>query len=179
MKPGGALSVLKDKRVMVGAAVAGGLGLVVLLRRGGSPVDQPAGAVLSPAQVDSSGTDLYNALQQFNDGLSDIRDLLEQQPATGTGSDPAKGTPKPPPIYTTDPPKRTPPVVRPAPKPAPKPAGKLYARVTRWGGSGPKWTQTLSGIAGHYHTSVSTLMKLNPGIKDADLVYAGQKIRYK
>jgi LysM repeat protein len=35
---------------------------------------------------------------------------------------------------------------------------------------------TLSGIAQRYHTSVNALMKANPQIKDANLIYAGAKL---
>lgn len=171
-RPGGVGGLLRDKRVLIGAAAAVGLGLVALLRRGGA-VD--GGAQIQPAaNIDSSGTDLYNALQQFNDGLTDIRDLLEQQPATGTGSNPGTGTPKPVPIT---PPK--PPGPRPAPKPTPRPGpSKLYTRAGTWGKS-VKWSTTLSGIASHYHTSVGALLKLNPSIKNANLIHAGQQIRYR
>lgn len=169
MKPGGALSPLKDKRVQLAAAGAGVLGLVVLLKRGGG---DPAGASIQPAAtLDSSGTDLANALQSFGDQLSDIRDQLPQQPSSGTGADPGAGTPKPPA------PKPKPPAPKPKP-PAPKPSA-LFATITKWGGSGPKWTQSLSGVASHYHTSVGSLLKLNPSIKNPNLVRTGQKIRYR
>jgi hypothetical protein len=35
---------------------------------------------------------------------------------------------------------------------------------------------TLSGIASRYHTSVSALMKANPQIKNANLIYAGKSL---
>ena len=38
---------------------------------------------------------------------------------------------------------------------------------------------TLSGIAKAYKTSVKKLMELNPKIKDANLIYVGQKVRVK
>lgn len=38
---------------------------------------------------------------------------------------------------------------------------------------------TLSGIASKYHTTVKTLLKLNPQIKNANLIYVGQIIRVR
>ena len=38
-----------------------------------------------------------------------------------------------------------------------------------------KPSDTLSGLAKQYGTSVSELMKLNPQIKDRDKIYAGAK----
>ena len=38
---------------------------------------------------------------------------------------------------------------------------------------------TLSAIANRYHTTVSNLMALNPHIKNANLIYAGDVIRIR
>ena len=38
---------------------------------------------------------------------------------------------------------------------------------------------TLGAIAARYHTSVSHLMSLNPRIKNANLIYAGEAIRIR
>lgn len=92
---GGVGGLLRDKRVLIGAAVAAGAGLLALLMRkqGGASTVQPA------ATLDSSGTDLYNGLQDissawrndlqgFADQLQNITDRLPQQPGTGTGQVP-------------------------------------------------------------------------------------------
>lgn len=42
-----------------------------------------------------------------------------------------------------------------------------------------KKNDTLSGIARKHKTTVAKLMKLNPNIKNPDLIYIGQKIRVK
>lgn len=191
MKPGGVGSLLRDKRVQIGAAVAGGLGLVVLLRRGGAPVDGGAaggGQQLVPAAgFDSSGTDMYNAIQSLGQGweqdlrdwtdtLTDISDKLDKQPSTGTGSDPSKGTPKPPtpaPKPGTYPPRRTP---TNTPRPAPRPAGS-WVSVGKWKSGGAPWNSTLWGIAHHYGTSVSRLKSLNH--LSGDTIHPGQRLRYK
>lgn len=58
------------------------------------------------------------------------------------------------------------------PAPAPStPTTALYYTVR----SG----DTLTRIASRYKTTTTRLMQLNPSIKDADLIYVGQKIRYK
>ncbi|RGC65005.1 hypothetical protein C5N14_30915 [Micromonospora sp. MW-13] len=78
-RAGGVLGLLKDRRVQVAAGAAAVLGLVVMMRRGGggSGVD---GAQIQPAAgFDSSGTDLYNALQGIQEGWSaDMRAFTEQ-----------------------------------------------------------------------------------------------------
>ena len=38
---------------------------------------------------------------------------------------------------------------------------------------------TLGAIAARYHTTVANLMKLNPRIKNANLIYAGEVIRIR
>ena len=38
---------------------------------------------------------------------------------------------------------------------------------------------TLGAIAARYHTTVDNLMKLNPRIKNANLIYAGEVIRIR
>lgn len=92
-KPGGVGGLLRDKRVQIGVVAAVGLGLFALLRGGGGGdrVQQAAG-------IDTSPTDLYNALtdlgQSWQQDLRDVRDLLDQRPGTGTGSDPAQDTPR-------------------------------------------------------------------------------------
>ena len=53
-----------------------------------------------------------------------------------------------------------------------------YVTVAKWTSSNTKWNSTLSGIAAHYGTTISKLLKLNPTIKNPDLIYTGQKIRY-
>ena len=38
---------------------------------------------------------------------------------------------------------------------------------------------TLSGIAQKHGTSITSILKLNPGIKNPNVIYLGQKIRMK
>ena len=42
-----------------------------------------------------------------------------------------------------------------------------------------KGGDTLSGIAVKFHTTVDTLLALNPQIKNRDLIYAGNTIRIR
>lgn len=97
--------IFRDRRVQLAAAGVGGVGLVVLLmRRGGAGA--PAGGgqtTIQPAAgLDSSSTDLYNAVQQLGQGWEqDIRDLTgalksvkDQLPKTPTNPPPST-TPSP------------------------------------------------------------------------------------
>lgn len=98
--PSGIGKALKDRRVQIGLAVAAGLGLVVLARRGdgsgggGEPVEG-GGAIANPALADTTGADLANILGQYSGDLSaqlaeyrqTLTDALEglQPDDTGTG----------------------------------------------------------------------------------------------
>ena len=42
-----------------------------------------------------------------------------------------------------------------------------------------KTGDTLGAIAARYHTTVANLMSLNPRIKNANLIYAGEVIRIR
>lgn len=92
---------LKDKRVQLGIVAAAGLGIFIAIRRGGGASlggGGDSGTPLQPAQFDSSGTDLYNALQSISQGwTNDLRALTDQlrdsgqldpAPSGGTGADP-------------------------------------------------------------------------------------------
>lgn len=114
----GIKSVFKDKRVLYGAAGVGAIGLVVLLKKGNAPATADgsgsSGQPISPANLDSSGTDNYNAIssigqawedtwnqqfQGFSSQLGDISNQLgqingptaTQPPTTGPAVKPAGG----------------------------------------------------------------------------------------
>lgn len=109
-KPGKKGSILKDKRVLYGIAGVGAVGLVVLFKKGGGAATADgggtAGQPISPANLDSSGTDNYNAIAsigqawqdqwtqafgQFSDQLGGISDQL------GAINGPTAGVPTTPP----------------------------------------------------------------------------------
>lgn len=178
--------VLKDKRVLLAAAGAGVLGLVVLMKRGGGEVpgeEGGGGQPIQPAQFDSTGTDVYNAIQSignawsndlrdFTDQLGDIQKQLDEMGQAPPVTKPPTTTPtKPTPLPSVKP--------KPKPKPTPKPVSKAYVTVAKYTSKGAPWNSTLSGIAKHYKTSVSNLLKLNPNIKNANLIHPNQKIRVK
>ena len=175
-------SLLKDKRVLAGVGAAGLLGVIVLLRKGNG--DQTAADSTTQPQSYSSGDfDTYNAISQLGEGwsqqLQGIQDSLDQMgQAPPVSSTPTTTPPKSGPITTL-------PVKPPVPKkvtPAKKPATSyIHASkfTTAAAARGSNWASTLSTIAGHYHTSVSNLLKLNPSIKNANQIHAGQSIRVK
>jgi len=57
-----------------------------------------------------------------------------------------------------------------------KTTSKKYVTVGTWG-KDSIYKTTLSGIASKAGISLSSLLKLNPGIKNPDLIYPGQKVR--
>lgn len=101
----------------------------------------------------------------------------------------------PPPITETPEPEPEPePDPEPDPDPDPEPSGggsgggfkvapvktkKKYVTVVKFTTNNPPWNSTLSGIAARKGTTVSKLMKINPSIKNRDLIYPGQRIRYR
>lgn len=188
---GGKYGFLKDKRVQLGIAGAAGLGLVVLLKNGGGSGagtdPNQTGQQLQPGTYDSSSIDAYaqlssglgDAIGQFGDQLTDIQTQLGKingptagTPAGGGTTNNGGGG-----VSTQPPPKP-----KPKPKPAPKPTAQ-YEYTTKFTTSsaarGSNWRSTLSTIAQHYHTSVSNLLKLNPGIKNPNKIGVHQKIRVK
>jgi hypothetical protein len=178
-------SLFKDKRVLIGLAAAGGLGLIVLLRKGNG--DQSASDGTTQPQAYSSGDfDTYNAISQLGSGwtqqlqgIQDSLDQLGQAPPVGGGGPSTSPPQTKPPITTLPVPKPKP---KPVTKPAPKPSAQ-YVKVSKFttasAARGSNWASTLSTIAGHYHTSVSNLLKLNPSIKNANVIHTGQQIRVK
>ena len=177
---------LRDRRVQLGVAGAAVLGLVALVRRGHGPgaggVDDGEGSTpqsITPAVMDSSGTDIYNAisslgqgwqndLREYNEKLDNLSSQIGKLPQTPATGPTPPATVKPPPA-TVKPPVKVPPK-----KPAPK-----YTTVGKWRSGNTPWNSTLSGIAKHFNTTVGKLMKLNPKIKNANVIHAGQKIRVK
>lgn len=90
-------ALFKDKKVQVGAAVVGGVGLLVLVMRKGSSGGGGGQTMIQPAAgVDSSGMDLYNAVQQLGQGwqqdLRNVSDQLSKLPTSGTGNPPTPAT---------------------------------------------------------------------------------------
>lgn len=193
---GGKFGFLKDKRVLYGLAAAGGLGLVVLLKKGNGDTsatdpNQSGAASSSPSTYDSSSMDSYDAISQLGQGLSDqlsgytdqLTGILTQLgqvngPSTGGTTTTTGGT-----TTTTPPPAKTgtPVAVKKTTTKA-APAAQ-YAYTTKFTTSsaarGSNWKSTLSTIAAHYNESLSTLMKLNPSIKNANKIGVNQKIRVK
>lgn len=198
-KAKGKLGALKDPKMQLGLAAAVGLGLVVLLKKrqaGGGGVDDGGGSSpqsITPAVMDSSGTDMYNAIASLGQGWeNDLRDysskldsLSTQVAANTTSTATLKtqvgglatavgklGTTKPP----TSTVKKPTPVKKPS-TPAKKPTVQTIT-VGKYTTKNAPWNSTLSGIANHYHTSVASLKKMNPSIKGTT-IKAGQKLRVK
>jgi LysM repeat protein len=185
--------ILRDKRLLAGVGVAAAVGLVVFLRRGGGGVVDGGDAEIGTGTATSSGVgylggydsvsaDVASQLGQYGAGLQSqldefagtLNDALE---AMADAQNPATPTPTQPSTPATP--------ASPAAKKkaaAAKAKGattKQYVTVKRWTKGKTPWQSTLSGIASHYKTTVTQLLRLNPGIKNKNLIYPGQKIRVK
>lgn len=186
---GGKFGVLKDKRVLIALAAAGALGLVVLLKKGNTATDpnQSGASTAAPSTYDSSSMDSYDAISQLGQGISDqlggytgqLTDILTQLsqvngPTTGGTTTTPVVTP---PVTAT----KTPTPVTKTTKAAAPTAQYAYTTkfTTASAARGSNWKSTLSTIASHYNESLSTLLKLNPSIKNANKIGVNQKIRVK
>lgn len=171
--------VLKDKRVQIGVAAAAFLGLIVLLRKGGgasaitgSGDSGTTPQSVSPAVMDSSGTDVYNAisslgqgwendLREYTSGLASLTTQVRNNTlATGAVNRSVVGL-----IAKTKPPSST---VQP-------PSKYKYVPIAQ---SGAAWNHTLSGIAKHYGTSSAALKRINTKVNFSHLT-PGTRIRVK
>lgn len=186
--------LLKNKKTLyVGGAAALGVGALWAYTRGGGGFagggSSSGGSAAPQAFLDSSAQDMSQALDQaeqswsadlreFSGSLQDVMDKLNTLPPAGTGNPTGNPTPTPAPTTpggTTSPSTPAPPVV---PKPAAKPAPE-YTWTTAYRKTNTPWNSTLSGIAKHYHTTVSALLKLNPKIKNPNVIGSHQQIRIK
>jgi len=178
-------SITKDKRLLAGVGVAAAVGLFVFLRKGGaagvagSGSDEEGGTSVGSGVgylggYDSVSADIAAQLGQYGAGTQaqldefagTLQDALEKMTGDGTTTTPTT----PPPADTKDQTDKTDPK---------KTTTKKYVTVGKWKKSGAPWNSTLSGIAKKYNTSVAKLLKLNPGIKNKNVIYPGQKVRVK
>lgn len=181
-------ALAKDKRVQIAAAAGAVLGLVALVRKGGSasaaetasgtPTTAGTGAAGGGylGGYDSTATDVYNNLQtsldnQLNEFRGSLGGLQDQLDKLGTkGTTPATPAPiKQKPVKK--PPTAKKPISTPKVTPPAKKAGGTVITIPR--GS------TLSGLARKYGTSVPRLMALNPQIKNPNRIIAGARLRVK
>jgi len=171
-------ALLHNKWALGGLGAAAAVGGVVWWRRrssgGGSSAG--AGAQASPSYApggvgvfDSTGTDVANWLGSQSGMLQTQLDQYHQQltdALSGLSTVPTSPAPVTPAT---------------APTPTPAPPGPTstpqYVTVAKYTSTSPLWNSTLSGIASHTHTTLSTLLRLNPSITNPDVIHTGQQIR--
>jgi LysM repeat protein len=176
-----------DRRtaVFVGLALAAGVAWYIVKGRqaanqGGGGADSQASQGSSGGSIigyDDSGNPIYSGggaglPADFSGEISTLQsefgslasELQAQQGTTGPAGPAGPPGPagKPAPVPAKPKPKA------PAPKPKPKPKTKTIKIVHG---------DTLSGLAKKYHTTVANLMKLNPSIKNPNLIYAGNNLK--
>ena len=175
--------LIRNKKLLAGIGVAGLLGLIVLVRRRGMPgvdvagQETSGGRIGNPAYLDTTGTDVAGFLSQYSAGLQTQLDEYGRQltdALEGIGTIPTSPTQPPPGKPVVGRPVPTPPA-----KPAPARPVTSYVTVGRFTSRNPPWNSTLSGIAGHYKTSVAALLRLNPTIRNPNLIHPGQRVRVR
>lgn len=135
-------------------------------------------------QSTTSGVDTAAAngldVGQYEALLALLRDIQGAQSQDLAGEQGETEPPEQPGTVSTQPVGTPTPVKTPTAPPKQAPAQTAqYVTVVKYTSKNPPWNSTLSGIASHYHTSVGQLLKLNPSIKNPNLIYPGQKVRYK
>lgn len=167
-----------NRRVQLGAA-AGAVGLGgIVWYRGKKAAAAPAAAAAGTGS-DSSGSTVAGGFP--NTSGSDLASILGNN--AGSINDSLAGFTKTltdietqlsnmhPPATTGGP---HPPIVVPKPKPITTPRS---VPVVAFSSAAPAWNSTLSGIAKHEHTTVEALMKLNPSIKNKNVIRTGSTVR--
>lgn len=196
-RPGGGKKIAgMDRRTaaFVGLALAAGvIWYIVKSRKSSAAGSTAADSGSSGGSIigyDANGNPIYSGgaglPADFSGEISTLQsefgslasEISQMQGSTGTPGPPGPtGPPGPPginpggpPVGLTPPPKGPPPG-KPPPKPGPKPKPKPRTRsITIARGD------TLSALARKYHTTVAELLKLNPQIKNPNLIYAGSKL---
>jgi nucleoid-associated protein YgaU len=189
-KPGGKKILGMDRRTagFVGLALAAGILWYFFRSRKSAAGDAGAqdsgssgGSIIG---YDASGNPIYSGgaglpadfsgeistLQsEFGDLASEINQM---QGSTGTPGPPGPAGPPGPPggVNPGGPNKGPPPRKGPPPKKPPPKKKKRTRQIVIARGD------TLSGLARKYHTTVAELLKLNPSIKNPNLIYAGHKL---
>lgn len=171
-----------DRRtaVFVGLALAAGVAWYIIKGRqaansGGGGADTSQGSSGgSIIGYDDAGNPIYSGggaglPADFSGEISTLQSefgslaaqIQAQQGTTGPAGPPGpKGPPGPAPKPA------------PKPKPVPKPRPKAKTKTVKIARG-----DTLSALAKKYHTTVANLMKLNPSIKNPNLIYAGNSIK--
>jgi len=176
-----------DKKILGmprGAVMIGGVVLIVGIAWFWFKSRQSQASSSASGQTDANAVDYAGEISTLQSEFGDLASEISAQQGTpgppGPTGPPGPPGPLPnpggPPQGVKPPPPQTKPPA-PAPKPKPKPKPKTTTvTVAKWTPTHTPWNSTLSGIAAHYHTTVAALLRLNPGIKNPNLIRPGQKI---
>lgn len=152
----------------------------------GLPVGTSGGFSLQPV---NNNSDVISAIGQLGQTVQNLINAQNTSNTSGNQNNPPPqswyddfrqkiqdilkntvGQINPPP---NNPPPNNPPVNNP-----PAPVQHRYVTVATWTANNTPWNSTLWGIAHHYGESLSQIEKLNPQIKNPNLIYPGQKVYY-
>jgi LysM repeat protein len=148
----------------IALAAAGGVVALVWMQNHKSKTTDSS--IQTPVDQNPEGlsTDQYESL------LALLRDIQGQPSTPLPTPSPGPAGPPGPPGPSGQPPK---------PPRTPTPTKLQTVTVAEYTTKNPPWNSTLSGIAKHYNTSVSNLMRLNPWIKNPNMIHKGDKVRVK
>lgn len=149
-----------------GAAAGSSGGTIIGYDANGNPI-YSGGAGL-PADFSGEISTLQSEFGNLASEIAAMQGTTGKPPPTNPPGIPPGVNPGGPPQGLNPPPKGPPPG-KPPPKPAPKPPPRTRTIIIMRG-------DTLSALARKYHTTVAELLKLNPSIKNPNLIYAGNKL---
>lgn len=146
----------------------------------GLPIGTSGGFSLQPS---NNNSDVLTGISNLGLQIQNLVAALANGNSGATNNPPSNPPPNnPPPI----PPRPIPPAPQIPPKPIlpPGPSGGVNppknrtVTVATWSSTHTPWNSTLWGIATHFGESLSTIEKLNPQIKNPNLIYPGQRVNY-
>lgn len=176
-----------DRRtaVFVGLALAAGVVWYIIKGRqaansgGGGAASSQGASGGSIIGYDDAGNPIYSGggAGLPADFSGEISTLQSEFGSLASELQAQQGTTAPPGATGPPGPKGPPgPAGTPAPKPKPKPKPKPPPAKGKTKSVTIAHGDTLTALAKKYHTTVANLMKLNPSIKNPNLIYAGNKL---
>lgn len=142
--------------------------IIPAIKSGGSNNTANSGANAAPdlTQGGFLPSDISSALDNINQSINGLANQIGSGTTTSPPTPPAQPPPTPKP--------------GPGPKPGPKPPNtQKFVTVASWSALNTKWNSTLLGIAQHEGITLNRIETLNPGIKNPNLIFAGEKVRVK
>lgn len=120
----------------------------------------------------NNNSDVLTAITNLGQSITTA--IKNAIPTSNPPSNPTPTNTNPPPVNNPSPTPTPQPVVN-APAPIPQ---LRQVSVVQWTNRNTPWNSTLSGIASHFGESLAYIERINPQIRNPNLIYPGQKVNY-